>query len=291
MTQISTWINSFFQLKTDRDTVIESDNGIVIYVPAYAFDTENDEVEFLLQEALSPEDIMYAGLNTMTLEGDTLETGGMFYFDAFVNDERVKLNEELLVDIPADPEKTGMELYEGVENNAGELLWTDPKPLAKPLIPTEITELDFYPKGYEPKMEEWGYFNKAFKDSLYYSFAVECFDEREAAPVISENYEIGKMLFNGNCASCHFPDRDMTGPALLGARERWINNSSEENFYRYIKNSMQVMDEGDNYAKRLFEQWDATVMTPQNLTNEQIDFVFDYVESFGNRTLEDASLQ
>jgi hypothetical protein len=33
----------------------------------------------------------------------------------------------------------------------------------------------------------------------------------------------GKLLFNANCASCHKMDRKLTGPALLGARDRWIN--------------------------------------------------------------------
>ena len=111
----------------------------------------------------------------MTLEDEELETGGMFYFDAFADGERVNLKKELTVDIPANPDKIGMELYDGIMNDADELRWTKPKPLIKPLIPTEITDLDFYPEGYEPKMEEWGYLNKAFKDSLYYSFATECF--------------------------------------------------------------------------------------------------------------------
>ena len=35
---------------------------------------------------------------------------------------------------------------------------------------------------------------------------------------------LGEKLFKQNCASCHFPDKDMTGPALKGARQRWIDN-------------------------------------------------------------------
>lgn len=34
----------------------------------------------------------------------------------------------------------------------------------------------------------------------------------------------GEKLFQQNCASCHKPDKDMTGPALKGARQRWIDN-------------------------------------------------------------------
>jgi mono/diheme cytochrome c family protein len=92
--------------------------------------------------------------------------------------------------------------------------------------------------------------------------------------------EIGKGLFNANCASCHYPDKDMTGPALKGARERWIENSSEENFYKWVKNSQTVVKSGDAYANKLFSDFDKSIMTPQQLTDEQIDHVFAYVEIY-----------
>lgn len=91
---------------------------------------------------------------------------------------------------------------------------------------------------------------------------------------------LGEKLFKQNCASCHFPDKDMTGPALKGARQRWIDNSSEENFYAWVKNSGNVIASGDGYANQLYAAWNKTAMTPQNLTNEQIDAVFAYVEAY-----------
>ena len=89
----------------------------------------------------------------------------------------------------------------------------------------------------------------------------------------------GEKLFKGNCASCHFVDSDMTGPALKGARERWIEKSSEEMFYEWIRNSQAVIDGGDAYANELKAKW-GTVMTPQALSNEQIDDLFEYVETY-----------
>jgi hypothetical protein len=180
-----------FVIKTDRDTVIESEEGIVVYIPAHAFDTENDRVDFLIQEALTPADILSAGLNTMTLEGEELETGGMFYFDAFAQGERIPLNKELTVDIPANPDKSGMQIYDGIKNDEGEILWTNPKPLIQPVMAVEITELDFYPRGYEPKMDEWGYLNKEFKDSLYYSFADECAEKNVTGLTLPEGLNPG----------------------------------------------------------------------------------------------------
>lgn len=88
----------------------------------------------------------------------------------------------------------------------------------------------------------------------------------------------GEKLFKQNCASCHFTDKDMTGPALKGARERWKEHSSEEQFYAFIKNSKQVIDGGDPYARELYSTWEGTNMIPHQLTNEQIDEIFLYVE-------------
>ena len=91
--------------------------------------------------------------------------------------------------------------------------------------------------------------------------------------------EKGKKIFSGYCASCHFPHKDMTGPALKGARERWIENSSEEKLYEWVKNSTAVIDGGDAYANELFSKW-GSVMTAQALSNEQIDDVLAYVEAY-----------
>lgn len=89
----------------------------------------------------------------------------------------------------------------------------------------------------------------------------------------------GEALFKGNCASCHFPDKDMTGPALKGARDRWIENSSEEQFYAWIKNSQAVIDAGDPYAKKL-EGFSTSKMTPQTVSNADIDNIFAYIEVY-----------
>jgi mono/diheme cytochrome c family protein len=96
--------------------------------------------------------------------------------------------------------------------------------------------------------------------------------------------EIGKGLFNANCASCHYPDKDMTGPALKGARQRWIDNSSEDNFYAWVKNSTSLRKSGDAYANKLWADWNKSIMTAQNVTNEQIDHIFAYVETYERPT-------
>lgn len=96
---------------------------------------------------------------------------------------------------------------------------------------------------------------------------------------VHANAQDGEKLFQQNCASCHKPDKDMTGPGLKGARQRWIDNSTEDNFYAWVRNSGNVIASGDSYAKGLLAKW-KTAMTPQNLDNAQIDAIFEYVEAY-----------
>ena len=87
----------------------------------------------------------------------------------------------------------------------------------------------------------------------------------------------GEALFKANCASCHKVDKDFTGPALKGWKDRvpagdWI--------YNWIHNSA-VVRESDPYGKALFAKWNKTQMTPfPNLTKEDIDAILKYVDEW-----------
>ncbi|MCB0794946.1 MAG: c-type cytochrome [Flavobacteriales bacterium] len=90
-------------------------------------------------------------------------------------------------------------------------------------------------------------------------------------------YAAGEKIFKGNCGACHKPDKDLTGPALKGSRERW---EGQGDIYAWIKNSQDYLKTGNAYAKGLFEQWNKSVMTPNALTNEEIDAVLYYVDNY-----------
>ncbi len=275
-----------FKIKTDHDTIIETKDGIVVYIPADAFDTSEPMVDFLIQGAVKTEDILIAGLSTITADGQELETGGMFYVDAFVNGNRVDLKKELTVDVPSGEPKNSMQLYNGEKNASGEIVWNNPKPLESFLNPVEITTLDFYPPDYEASLNKMGYSEKAFMDSLYYSFACENQKAKQNSRTFNETYNDGKKLFQQNCASCHHPNNNMTGPSLAQSRERWIKNSSEENMYAFIRNSSSIIASGDRYANELFNKWNKSIHTPQNLTNKQIDAVIFYADWFYTREVD-----
>ncbi|MDX1685338.1 MAG: c-type cytochrome [Saprospiraceae bacterium] len=90
----------------------------------------------------------------------------------------------------------------------------------------------------------------------------------------------GKTLFKNNCASCHNKNMrdDLTGPALGGYEERWADYSQEE-LYRWIRNSQAMINEGHPKAVELWDEWKPTVMTAfPNLTDQDIANILAYVE-------------
>ncbi|WP_240609346.1 c-type cytochrome [Flavipsychrobacter stenotrophus] len=87
----------------------------------------------------------------------------------------------------------------------------------------------------------------------------------------------GKALFQSNCASCHNPLKDATGPALKGINATF---PSKEWGYNWVHNSAAVIASGDKMAVEMYNKFNKAAMTafPQ-LKNEEIDAIFAYVNS------------
>ena len=98
-----------------------------------------------------------------------------------------------------------------------------------------------------------------------------------AQPADAALYATGEKVFKGNCASCHKPDKDMTGPALQGARARW---EGKGDIYAWVRNSTDVIKSGNAYANELFTKWNKSVMTPMALSNEELDAVLYYADNY-----------
>ncbi|MFT6845568.1 MAG: mono/diheme cytochrome c family protein [Flavobacteriales bacterium] len=90
----------------------------------------------------------------------------------------------------------------------------------------------------------------------------------------------GEKLFKGNCASCHRPTEEvLTGPGLKGVMARW--KGRETLIYEWVRNPQGVIDGGDSYVKNLVAEYaSAGIMSPQAVTNEEIDAIFAYVEAY-----------
>ncbi len=87
----------------------------------------------------------------------------------------------------------------------------------------------------------------------------------------------GKSLFEGNCKACHRVDRKLVGPALGGVYDRapsidWIK--------KFIKNSSAVIASGDEYANKLYNEYNKTQMTAfSSFKDEDIMNILAYVKA------------
>ena len=86
--------------------------------------------------------------------------------------------------------------------------------------------------------------------------------------------ETGKALFKGNCTSCHAIHERVVGPALKDVHVRrevpWIK--------RFMKNSQQVIAEGDEYAVALYKEYNETQMTAFDFEEAELDALVAYIK-------------
>jgi len=88
----------------------------------------------------------------------------------------------------------------------------------------------------------------------------------------------GKAIFQANCATCHNPVKDATGPALKDVDKRV---PSKEWLYNWIHNSSKLISSGDKYANDIYNKWNKTAMTAfPSLSTEEIDAVIKYVNEY-----------
>lgn len=90
----------------------------------------------------------------------------------------------------------------------------------------------------------------------------------------------GEAIFKANCASCHHPVDVLTGPALKGAKGRWEAAGEGANIYPWIKNSVKLAESGTSPYATEMAKFDASVMTAQAVSDEEIDHVLAYVDAY-----------
>lgn len=87
----------------------------------------------------------------------------------------------------------------------------------------------------------------------------------------------GKALFQSNCAACHNPLKDATGPALKGVDTRV---PSKKWLHDWVKNSSGLVASGDKAAVEVFNKWNKIPMPGfAALSDEDIDAIITYVNS------------
>jgi mono/diheme cytochrome c family protein len=269
--------SQYFQLQAS-DTVVFSENGVLVSVPHDAFLRDglpyNDAKTIQYQEAMDAGTIIKGGLSTMAGER-LLETQGMFGVKAFdKNGKLLEMNPKVGVylQVPVDGHKKGMQVFKGKPDKDGNLDWVDPTPLEKLPVSANIADLDLFPEKYEPELDriKWKTSKKS-RDSLYLSF-----DESDDDGVNDKT--TGRSLFENNCATCHQAKKDGTGPKLFNVRDKWAKGGAKPgSIEQWVKN-FSIAAKNDPYAAAV-SQWASTAMNKfPNLSTNEINSIFDYVD-------------
>lgn len=86
----------------------------------------------------------------------------------------------------------------------------------------------------------------------------------------------GEALFKQNCASCHKPLDNSTGPALQGTKAKW--EAAGDDIYAWVKNPQAQYDAGVKSA--LAVNYLKGGMPGQAVNNEEIDAILKYVDEY-----------
>jgi mono/diheme cytochrome c family protein len=84
----------------------------------------------------------------------------------------------------------------------------------------------------------------------------------------------GDALFKGNCAQCHAMYDVVVGPALAGIGRR----RPESWLIPWIKNSSKVVASGDEYAVKIFTQYQQQQMPSFQLSDQEIRQILLYLK-------------
>ena len=95
--------------------------------------------------------------------------------------------------------------------------------------------------------------------------------------MVSNSYaQDGETLFKQNCASCHKTNtKKLVGPGLQGVREE----AGEDWVIKWTRSSKELIESGDARAIKVYADFNKTAMPPQNLKDEEIIAVFDYIDT------------
>ncbi len=119
-----------FTINTDKDTSLQTKDGIIITVPANSIQATTHTVTLHVKEALSLAEILKAGLTTKAGK-DILSSDGMFYLGIL---EQATITKAIHIKLPTENADKRMQLYKGVETR-GKIDWQSPTPIANTITP------------------------------------------------------------------------------------------------------------------------------------------------------------
>ncbi|MBV20527.1 MAG: cytochrome C [Cytophagia bacterium] len=119
--------------------------------------------------------------------------------------------------------------------------------------------------------------------SLFLSYShISIAQDEESTSFDESVVKNGESLFKGNCTVCHAIDEVVIGPALRDVHER----RNEEWIYAFIKNSQKVIKSGDEYAVDLYNQYNKTLMTSFDFSDEELNSILTYIKAESSKEVQ-----
>ncbi|MCC6866858.1 MAG: c-type cytochrome [Ignavibacteria bacterium] len=88
----------------------------------------------------------------------------------------------------------------------------------------------------------------------------------------------GEDLFKSKCSACHTVGKGkLVGPDLAGVKSR----KDEQWLIKFITSSQTVINSGDEYAKKKFEEFNKVIMPDPGISETEIKSILAYIETQG----------
>ncbi len=94
----------------------------------------------------------------------------------------------------------------------------------------------------------------------------------------------GEKLFQAKCNTCHMVDKNSTGPLLKGVKQKWEDAGEGELLYDWVHNSKTLILSGKSKMAAAIRDYSPTEMPAQNVSNEEIDAILSYIDSYAPET-------